>query len=82
MLQRLPDMPKWVVADRDCSGHTSCKHIRVLGATPAIPSKRNEALVACPNWTYVHCNQGERLSARLKDWRAVATRYEKQPAPL
>ena len=33
--------------------------------------------MACPDWIYVHCNQVERLWARLKEWRAVATRYEK-----
>ena len=46
-------------------------------ARPAIPTKRNEASVACPGWIYVHRNQVERLWARLKEWRAVATRYDK-----
>src|SRR3712207_6475680 len=48
-----------------------------LGARPAIPSKRNEAPVACPDWAYNNRNQVERLWARLKEWRAIATRYEK-----
>ena len=77
LLERLPDVPKWVVADRGYSSHASRDHIRAMGATPAIPSKRNEALVACPDWIYTHRNQVERLWARLKEWRAVATRYEK-----
>ena len=46
-------------------------------AKPAIPPKQNEAPVACPDWIYTHRNQVERLWARLKEWRAVATRYEK-----
>jgi transposase len=33
--------------------------------------------VACPEWIYTNRNQVERLWARLKEWRAVATRYEK-----
>jgi len=33
--------------------------------------------VACPDWTYVNRNQVERLWARLKERRAVATRCEK-----
>ena len=30
-----------------------------------------------PSWIYTNRNQVERLWARLKEWRAVATRYEK-----
>lgn len=41
------------------------------------PSKRNEEQVACPAWIYNNRNLVERLWARLKEWRAVATRYEK-----
>jgi transposase len=33
--------------------------------------------VACPGWIYANRNKVERLWARLKEWRAVATRYEK-----
>ena len=47
------------------------------GTRPAIPAKSNEAPVACPSWIYNNRNRVERLWARLKEWRAVATRYEK-----
>jgi len=40
-------------------------------------SKQNEDLVACPEWIYANRNYVERLWARLKEWRAIATRYEK-----
>ena len=33
--------------------------------------------MACPDWIYTNRNIVERLWARLKEWRAVATRYEK-----
>ncbi len=46
-------------------------------ARPAIPPRRNEAPVACPDYIYTNRNLVERLWARLKEWRAVATRYEK-----
>ena len=46
-------------------------------ARPAIPPQRHEAPVACPDWIYTNRNQVERLWARLKEWRAIATRYEK-----
>ena len=49
LLDRLPDVPKWVVADRGYSSHAFRDHIRAMGAQPAIPSKRNEAPVACPD---------------------------------
>jgi transposase len=41
------------------------------------PPQHHEAPVACPDWIYANRNQVERLWARLKEWRAVATRYEK-----
>src|SRR3954453_20078614 len=77
LLERLPGVPKWVVADRGLSSHAVREHIWSLGARPAIPSKRNEEEVACPDWIYTNRNYVERLWARLKEWRAIATRYEK-----
>ncbi len=52
-------------------------HIWSIGSRPAIPHQRHEAPVACPEWIYNNRNRVERLWARLKEWRAVATRYEK-----
>lgn len=49
-------------------------------ARPAIPPKRNEEKIACPPWVYNNRNRVERLWARLKEWRAAATRYEKTAA--
>ena len=77
LLDRLPGVPKWVVADRSYASHAFREHIWERGARPAIPSKRNEAPVACPEWIYTNRNIVERLWARLKEWRAIATRYEK-----
>ncbi len=77
MLAELPAAPGWVVADRGFSSDTLRAHVWDLGARPAIPTKRNEAAVRCPDWIYVHRNRIERLWGRLKEWRAIATRYEK-----
>src|SRR3954453_4259972 len=77
LLERLPGVPQWVVADRGFSSHAFREHIWNVGARPAIPSKKNEAPVACPEWIYANRNHVERLWARLKEWRAIATRYEK-----
>ena len=48
-----------------------------MGARPAIPAQRHGSPVACPGWISTNRNRVERLWARLKEWRAVATRYEK-----
>ena len=77
LLNHLPGVPLWVVADRSYSSHAFREQIRQVGARPAIPTKRNEAPVRCPDWIYNNRNVVERLWARLKEWRAVATRYEK-----
>ena len=77
LLDCLPGLPKWVVADRGYSSHALRGHIWDAGARPAIPSKRNETQLACPSWIYANRNMVERLWARLKEWRAIATRYEK-----
>ena len=77
LLSALPGVPGWVVADRGYSSHAFREHVWDLGARPAIPPKANEAPVACPDWIYNSRNRVERLWGRLKEWRAVATRYEK-----
>ncbi|GJE42724.1 IS5 family transposase ISMex42 [Methylobacterium soli] len=56
LLDRLPGVPKWVVADRGYASHAFREHIWTLGARPAIPPKRNEAPVACPDWIYNNRN--------------------------
>jgi transposase len=80
LLEHLPDVPSWVVADRGYTSHGFREHIWSMGARPAIPPRRHEAPVACPEWIYANRNQVERLWARLKEWRAIATRYEKTAA--
>lgn len=77
LLARLPDAPLRVVGDRGLGSHAFRERVWETGARPAIPPKRNEERVACPDWIYVNRGRVERLWARLKEWRAVATRYEK-----
>jgi transposase len=77
LLDGLPDVPLWVVGDKGYASHEFRARVWDAGARPAIPHKRNEAPVACPAWIYNNRNMVERLWARLKEWRAVATRYEK-----
>jgi len=49
----------------------------MLDSLPAIPTKRRDAPVACPKWAYQCRYLVENLWARLKECRAVATKYEK-----
>ncbi len=66
LLEALPRRSRHVVWDRS--------------SRPVIPPKRNEPSVACPKWAYRHRHLVENLWACLKEWRAVATRYEKTAA--
>jgi len=77
LLGMVPDGPGWVVADKGYSSDAIRTRVWDKGARPAIPTKRNEAAVRCPDFIYRHRNEVERLWGRLKEWRAVATRYDK-----
>lgn len=77
LLDQLQAVPRWIVADRGYSSHAFREQIRDIGAKPAIPCRRNEEQLQCPDWIYVNRHRVEQLWARLKEWRAVATRYEK-----
>ncbi|WP_425339248.1 transposase, partial [Methylorubrum extorquens] len=50
-----------VVGDRGYSSHGFREHIWTTGARPAIPTKRNEEQLACPDWVYNNRNIVERL---------------------
>ena len=77
LLALLAFVPLWISGDRGYAARVFRALIRQLGSHPAIPAKRNETGVDCPPWIYIHRNRVERLWGRLKEWRAVATRYEK-----
>jgi transposase len=80
LLDILPDIPGRIVGDRGYASDAFRQRIWDLGARPAVPSKKNEAPVACPAWVYNNRNIVERYWGKLKEWRAVATRYEKTAA--
>ena len=77
LLDRLPGVPGWVVADRGYASHALRQQIRGMGATPVIAARSNEAPVRRPDWIYANRNRVERRWARVREWRAAATRYEK-----
>ncbi|MFC7555394.1 IS5 family transposase [Pseudoroseomonas wenyumeiae] len=78
LLDSLPaEVPGWIIGDRGYASDAFRERIWAMGARPAIPPKRTDAPVACPAWIYNNRSRVENLWARLKEWRAVATRYEK-----
>ena len=70
-------MPGWIVGDRGFASDAFREQIWNLGAPPAILPRRTDPPVTCPEWIDNHRHLVENLRARLKEWRAVATRYEK-----
>ena len=48
MLDSLPAVPLWVVADKGYASDAFRERIWDMGARPAIPAKRRDASVACP----------------------------------
>jgi transposase len=78
LLRRLPDTPSWVLADRACDAAAFRSEMQASGATPVVPSRRGaKDPQPCPDYIYRHRNLIERCWSRLKERRAVATRYDK-----
>ncbi|AXY21843.1 Transposase DDE domain protein [Komagataeibacter saccharivorans] len=80
LLDDLPHPPIYVVCDRGYASHKFREYLWNRGSRPVVPSRKKDPEVACPKWAYRHRHLVENLSARLKEWRTVATRYEKTAA--
>lgn len=66
------------MADKGYDSHAIRSAVWAMGSRPAIPTRSGHAPVRCPAWVYNSRNMVERMWGRLKEWRAVATRYEKR----
>lgn len=70
--------PKVFIADKAYDADPLIEKLEERGITPVIPSKKNRI---CPRKTrfsiYKKRNIIERFFARLKQFRAIATRYDK-----
>jgi len=53
LLNHLPDRPGWIIGDRSYASDTFRERIWAMGAWPAIPSRRADALITCvlPGYT-------------------------------
>jgi transposase len=78
LLKRLPKPPAWALADMACDAKAFRAAAREMGTTPVVPSRKGtKQPEPCPAWIYRHRNLIERCWARLKERRAIATRYDK-----
>jgi transposase len=70
-----------VLADRGYDSDANRVAIAAAGATPCIPPRRNRTAVIEYDWhLYKERNVVERYFGRLKQYRRVATRYDKRAA--
>jgi transposase len=78
LLTRLPKAPTWTLADMACDAKAFRSAARAMGSIPVVPSRKNaKQPEPCPDYIYRHRNLIERCWSRLKEWRAIATRYDK-----
>ena len=85
LLKRLPKAPAWAtehakegLADMACDAQEFRSTAREMGAIPVVPSRKNaKHPQPCPGYIYRHRNLIERCWSRLKERRAIATRYDK-----
>lgn len=72
---------KAVLADKGYDSDTNRASIRGRGAEPCIPPRKNRAEpIAYDRHLYQERNVVERYFARIKQYRRVATRYDKKAA--
>ena len=67
-----PKSPLAVTADKAYDGRNVRQQIKDAGALPVIPEK-----AYCPKRIYRRRHRIENFFCRIKDWRRIATRYDK-----
>jgi transposase len=73
--------PRTVVGDRGYSGGPARDHLRRRGIRPIIPQLKTEKTPRLMDWgLYRERNLVERLVGKLKEYRRIATRYDKLAA--
>jgi transposase len=73
-----PKSPLAVTADKAYDSQKVRQQIRDEGALPVIPNRSNATKKAyCPKRFYRRRHKIENFFCRIKDWRRIATRYDK-----
>lgn len=79
---RLNDLPKaqWMLADWGYDAEWFRDALEQKGMKPCIPGRKSRYMhVKSDNRRYKRRNRIEIMFGRLKDWRRVATRYDRCP---
>lgn len=70
--------PHLMLADKGYDGDTAREDLLLRGILPVIPPKNNRrSSIKCDYHAYKNRNRIERMFNRLKQFRRIATRYEK-----
>ena len=70
--------PRAMLADKGYDGDAVREALLIRGILPVIPSKVNRReKIACDDRRYQDRNRIERMFGRLKQFRRIATRYDK-----
>ena len=73
-----PKQPLAVTGDKAYDSQRARQQIKDEGALPVIPSRSNATRKAyCPRRFYRQRHKIENFFCRIKDWRRIATRYDK-----
>jgi transposase len=79
LLSSLPDA-EWLLADRGYDADWFREALVDRGTRPCIPGRKSrKKTVRYHKRRYRRRNRIERMFGRLKDWRRVATRYDRCP---
>ena len=79
LLNSLPEAD-WLLADRGYDADWFREALADRGTRPCIPGRKSRNKeVRYDKRRYRHRNRIERMFGRLKDWRRVATRYDRCP---
>ena len=79
MLRSLPDVD-WLLGDRGYDADWFREALQDKGTRPCIPGrKQRKTTVKYDKRRYKRRNRIEIMFGRLKDWRRVATRYDRCP---
>jgi len=80
----VPDEPpkaQWMLADRGYDAVWFRNALQKRGIKPCIPGlKSRSTTIKYDKRRYRHHHRIEIMSGRLKDWRRLATRYDRSPA--
>lgn len=75
-----PPKAKWLLADRGYDADWYRDALQAKGITPCIPGRKSrKKTIKYDKRRYKRRNRIEIMFGRLKDWRRVATRYDRCP---